>query len=146
MKLTFDIVELISNSDAKIKFGPYAGRNKLGVYLSIIRGWSKEELDRVFRRPRTPSSHRLILRSVRKLIVTSVTKILHQEMSPKNTRTIFVLNRSYFGSTKLTRVAMIKKLIIDLAKTILSKENITSEFAYTEKKANLVLKSAIYEL
>ena len=41
---------------------------------------------------------------------------------------------------------MIKKLIIDLAKTILSKENIISKFAYTEKKTNLILKSAIYEL
>ena len=147
MKITVN--RLILNSDAKFtstKFGAWAGRKKLGRYLYIIKGWSREELDRIFRKTRSPSSHKLILRSARQLVVKSVAKILRQEMSVKNTRTIFVFKRSYLGSTELTRADMIKKLVKDLAKTILSKENIIAKFAYTEKKVNVVLKSAIYEL
>ena len=144
MKVTLH--KLIFNSDAKIVNGTNAGKKKLGRYLDIIKGWSREEINDVFKRRRTPSSHRLILRSTRQLVVKSLTKIFRQEISVKNSHKLIVFKRSYLGSRKLTRATMIEKLIIDLAKAILSKENIISKFGYTQSKVNFVLKSAIYEL
>ena len=144
MKITLH--RLIFNSDAWIVNGTYAGKKKLGRYLDIIKGWSREEINDVFKRTRTPSSHRLILRSTRQLVVKSLTKIVRQEISVKNSHKRIVFKRSYLGSRKLTRTTMIEKLITDLAKAILSKENIISKFFDTQAKVNFVLKTAIYEL
>ena len=146
MKMKINLYRLICNSDVKIVNGTNAGKKKLGRYLDIIKGWSREEINDVFRRTRTPSSYRLILRSTRQLVVKSLTKIVRQEISVANSHKLIVFKKSYLGSRKLTSATMIEKLVIDLAKAILSKENIISKFAQTQSKVNFVLKSAIYEL